>query len=245
MKHFIGTITLLILTLSCKKSEDRACWKFAGETKTIEQSFDKIDSLFLHKDIVYELIQSTENKIEVVGGENLIHFIDFDVEGGNLAISNKNKCAFLRSYKKKVTVKIYASNLKYIYSESSENISSQNTLTYPYLAILIRDGAGKVTLEVQNQSLQIDVTSGWGDFEITGSTNYLGVFCRTGSFCDTRNLSVNISCYAFSRSTGDMYINANDCTLEAYVESRGNIYYTGEPTVISETITGEGELIAL
>lgn len=245
MKTNITFFLFLTLIFSCKKSENRACFKFSGETKTIERSFTKIDTLYLYKNIVYELIQSTENKIEITGGKNLVNFINLELKGGGISISNLNKCAFLRSYKKKVTVKIYASDLKYIYSESSENISSGNTLTYPYLDILIRDGAGTLSLDVENHSLQIDITSGWGNFELRGSTNYLGVFCRTGSFCDTRDLFVNISCFAFSKSTGDMYINANNCVLEAYVENSGNIFYSGEPSSITKTITGKGQLIAL
>ncbi|MGB0932937.1 MAG: GIN domain-containing protein [Lishizhenia sp.] len=245
MKVKIILLFLTAICFSCKKSEDRSCFKFVGASKTIEQSLDQLDSLFLHKNIVYELIQSTENKIEITGGENLVHFIEIDEKNGAVTVRNKNKCHFLRSYKKKVKVTIYASNLRYIYSESSENITCGNTLTFPSLTILIREGAGKLNLDIENSTLQVDITSGWGDFELHGSTEYLNLFCRTGSFCDTRDLKVGNTCFVLNRSTGNMYVNADDCALETFIESRGNIYYTGNPIVISETITGEGKLIAL
>lgn len=242
---YLMYIALILVFFSCKKSEDRACWKFMGDEITLTKAVNSFDSLFAYKNIVFELYEATENKLEITGGENVVNFIEVLEENGKVSIRNKNKCLFLRNYKKKITVKVYASDLKYIYSESSESFTAGNTLNFPSLVVLIRDGAGKMKLNVNNQNLQVDVTHGWGDFELEGNTVNLGIFCRTNSFCDTRKLSVSNKCFVFNRSVGDMYVNTEGCFLETVIENSGNVYYNGTPTAILTTITGEGQLISL
>ena len=68
-----------IFFISCKKEEDRSCFKTTGSIidKIIPLgSFTKID---LGPYIQYELIQDTINFIEISAGENIINFIKIRV----------------------------------------------------------------------------------------------------------------------------------------------------------------------
>lgn len=62
-------ISISIILFSCKKAEDRTCWKSAGDETKLEVSLESFDKLFLREHIVYELVQDSLNKLVITGGD--------------------------------------------------------------------------------------------------------------------------------------------------------------------------------
>ncbi len=63
---------LLIFVSSCKKSENRTCWKTAGKMADTVIYVNDFSKLTLNENMSFELVQDSLNKIEIIGGKNLI-----------------------------------------------------------------------------------------------------------------------------------------------------------------------------
>lgn len=245
MKKYVIVFSLLVF-FSCKKTEDRTCFKFAGdESELIVNTDMEIDSLLLYDNLYYTLIQANETKVVLTGGENLLSHIDLDFKNGSLTINDKNKCKFLRSYKNKIFAKIYVDSISFIHYEGGKELKSLDTLYSNELRLLIRDGAGSTDLTLLNGYTSVVVSHGFGDFILRGETEIGFLNCNTNSFCDTRNFKVNNELIVKSNTVAKMLINTNQCKLFASILQRGNIEYIGVPTSISLNSSGVGQLLDL
>ena len=243
---FVVIISLILVFFSCKKAEERRCFKGVGETSSLEIELNQsFDTLYLYDDINYVLVQSETPKLLIEGGENLITHVGYSVENEILQITNNNTCNFLRNFREKMTVEIHVPTINYIYYEGSESVTNQDTIQSSSLRIRIRDGAGSVNLTVNVGYIASTITHGWGDFSLSGNALIAFVSCRTNSICDTRKLIVANDMIVDSNTEGDMYVNGDDNRLRVDLRTGGNVFYTGEPTTITKTRTGSGELIKL
>jgi hypothetical protein len=244
MRLLILFLSILLLALpSCKKPEDRACWKSAGDEDSAVVVLPNFSKLRITEHLICILVPDTVNKMVVRGGKNLLSFISAEVVDGFLEIKNENKCSFLRSYDKKVTVEIHLNQLEALEFEGTEPLTCSDTLHVDWFTLLIRDGAGPVTLWLNAQQISATLTHGYGDFTLCGVTNTANFNVRSNGYCNTYGLSVLQSIVAISRTQGDLRIRANGCSLSAQTENDGNIYYKGLPSSISFNKYGGGELI--
>jgi len=236
---FIGTLMLF----GCKKSEDRNCFKSTGAMSVKEIELGEFSRLYMGPHLKYVLIQSDENKLRIVGGKNVINFVEPIIEGDILNINNINKCNFLRSYGKIITVYIYFKSLYNITFEGTEEVTCDNVLNLEDVFLTIRDGAGEFNLSINANSLQTIVTHGWGNFNLDGNVNYLRLEVKSNGFCNTNGLAVNDSILVISKTVETVKINIDDCFLRAETGSAGDIWYIGTPTSIVYHNNGSGSLL--
>lgn len=242
VRALIWSFFVLIL-VSCKKSEDRACWKSTGEETSVEMQLDPFSKVFFHEHIEYVLVQDSVEKIIITGGKNLVNFIKVDFVDGFLDVKNENKCFFLRSYKKKIRAEIHFKQINEIIFEGTEPLTNQGLLEFNWLNILIRDGAGSVKLNFKAESIFATISHGWGDFTFTGHTKQANFNIRSNGFCDTYGLTVVDSLTVVSNTQGITKINANGVKLKAQIDTGGDIYYKGTPFSVKLNQYGEGQLI--
>jgi hypothetical protein len=242
VRALIWSFFVLIL-FSCKKSEDRACWKSTGEETSIEIKLDAFSKVFLHEHIEYVLVQDSVEKIVITGGKNLVNFIKVDFVDGFLDVKNENKCFFLRSYKKNIRAEIHFKQINEIIFEGTEPLTNQGLIEFNWLNILIRDGAGSVKLNFNSESIFATISHGWGDFTFTGHTKRANFNLRSNGFCDTYGLTVADSLTVVSNTQGITKINANGVKLKAQIDTGGDIYYKGTPFSVKLNQYGEGQLI--
>lgn len=239
-------ILIAILFFSCKKAEDRTCFKGTGdESERIIYTQEDVDTLFLYDDIYYTLEQSNETKVVLTGGENLLSHIDVEIQNGKLTMTNNNKCRFLRSYKNKIYATVFVDSVKYIHYEGVKEMKSKDTLFSNELRVYIRDGAGSTDLTLVNGYTSVTVTHGFGDFTLRGKSLYANLYCNTNSYCDTRSFQVANDLIVKSNTVGKMLINANNSKLFATIMESGNIEYVGIPFSTTLERNGKGKLIDL
>lgn len=242
-------LVLLVLVLgifSCKKADERSCFKKAGAEKVVSITFEEdIDSLFLNDDLFYTLIPGNKTKIELVGGENLLTFIEVSAKNGKLTVLNNNKCGFLRSYKHEIHAKIYIDSVTYIEYRGSSELKSKDTLFSNELRLEIKDGAGDVNLTVKNGYTSAVITHGFGNYILKGQTLIAFLNCNSNSYCDARGFTATESIFAYSNTVGDMLINADSVPLKAVILQSGNIKYIGAPNSKELIREGNGNLIDL
>jgi hypothetical protein len=243
MKNHLWIIAALLVSASCKKAENRKCFKSAGNPGTKTIVLPAFDRLFLHEHIEYLLIQDSTDRVVIAGGNHLLNFIDCTVTDGQLEIKNQNKCAFLRSYKQKIKVEIHFTTLINLRFEGTEPLNNLDTLNTPYFTMLIRDGAGSVNLKLKSEWIYADIAHGWGDYTLAGSTKFAWLAARSNGYCNTYDLAISDSVEVYSDTPGTMKINANGIPVRGKVKCTGDIWYEGAPTMISVQKTSTGKLI--
>jgi len=243
MKGLIVFLVFVSLLTSCKKAEDRACFKGVGEELTREVEVESFQTLFLGSHIEFVLVQDTVEKVVLTGGENLLNFIGLNIVDGELRVTNDNKCNFLRTYKKSITAEIHLVDITQIEYEGTTPLVCSNQLTCPSLLILIKEGAGEFGLKINNDVLLTNISNGWGNIKISGTTKYAKLEAFSNGFIDAYDLNVLDSMHVISKTPGTMKVNANNALLRSETSSKGDIWYIGTPTLIDHNQYGTGELI--
>lgn len=243
MRHFFWTIVLITGLFSCRKQEDRSCLKTTGADDTLELALPVFDRLVLHEHLEYELIQDSTDKVVVIGGRNLLKYVEAAVTDSVLDVSNTNKCNFLRTLKRKIKVEIHFTRIGNIEYMGTESLKNKGKLKLDYFTFLIKDGAGPVSLNFDAELLLAVITHGWGDFTFSGSVKSANMTIRSNGYCDTYGMTVQDSMTVVSRTQGDVKINVGGAKLKAQTEQDGNIYYKGTPSSINFNKYGNGELI--
>ena len=239
----IYIIGLFIVFVSCKKAENRSCFKFVGNEKTKEVDINEFYKLKLYEHIKFELVQDTVNKVVLVGGENLINVININVSDNTLTITNDNKCNFLRNYDKVVKAEIHFKVLKELDYYGTETLTNRNVLNLPWFSISMIKNASTIDLKLNSNMLFASSSGGYGDFVLSGSTNYASLSASSNGYCNVNKLIVKDSLNVVSNTMGQMKINADKVLLRAELKLRGNIYCIGIPSSSFIKEINSGKLI--
>ena len=243
-KKLILIICVFSVLFACKKPENRSCWKFAGDDSVKEINMLPFNAIVMKEKLQFVLVQDTVEKVVLKGGKNLLNFVELENLNGTLEIENKNKCNFLRSYKKKILVEVHFKNLINIEFAGTEYLTNVGTLQFDWLTFLLRDGSGTVNLNFNAQSLNAQISYGYGDFTFAGQVNQANLSIRSNGYCDTYGLKVLDSITVVSNTQGMVKINADVAKLKAQIDPDGsNIYYTGTPSNVVFYQYGNGSLI--
>ena len=242
MRAIIFSIVCLAMVFSCKKPENRACYKSIGDESIVERSLNNFSLLDLGPHLRYVLVQDTVNKVLLSGGKNLLNFIETNVSDNKLTVVNKNKCNFLRKLDHVIIVEIHFINIINIYSESTEEVFCES-LTTDYLTVTLRDGFGTMMLNVDVLSINVGISHGWANFDLSGQANYAKFNINSNGFGNAYDLVVNDSIHAISNSSEFFKINTNNCVLRSQTHQNGDIWYIGTPTELEHFSYGSGLLL--
>lgn len=229
-----------ILVFSCKKPENRTCFKLLGPETIKEIPLASFDRLDLREHVEFVLIQDSLDKVVLKGGKNLLNLIEATVSNGSLMIENKNRCGFLRNAKKIVIAEIHFTKLINIRFIGTEPLRSQGTIYTDFFTFYSRDGAGDVTLDVNAIHIDAEANHGWCNFTLTGTTQTARICAKSNSYCDVTGLVVTDSIYVASETVGDIKINANNLLIHGYITESGNILYKGTPVGQDVLMNGTG-----
>jgi len=243
MRDLIIVLSVAIMVLGCKKPENRSCAKFTGKNISKEVKLNEFNRLFLGPHLKYILVQDTEEKVVISGGENLVNFIKTEIKDGLLSIRNENKCNFLRSYKKEVTVELHLKKIHNIQFEGTKELICSNTLNLDDVVLVIRDGAGKVNLDLNANSLQTVVTNGWGNFDFKGIVNYLKLEIKANGFGTTYDLDVVDSVHVLTKTQETVSVRFSNGLNRVEVNGGGDVWYKGSPSNLFFNQYGTGQLL--
>lgn len=236
-------LTGLIIFNSCKKQNSCDCLKSYGdivtETRTLSSSFNTLQSF--DKIEVYYIQDTTTTTCtaKIVTGKHLLSNISVEVSNGVLQIKNNNKCNFVRGSHNEVTVYITAPHIQHFLQDGVGNLYSGNTIIENQIDYTINN-SGDVHLNVQVVNI-VGHMFGIGDIYLSGNSQNHLVNAGGECFIYAADL-VTGYCFVVYKSTGEAHVNVSG-ELDAEINYTGNIYYTGNATVIHKTINGSGQLI--
>lgn len=236
--------SLILIFQSCQKPQNRACFKSTGAESSVVIPLDSVYHFNLYKNLRYEIFQDTGRYIKVNGGENLVQLIDVKNENGIVSVNNNNKCNFLRSNEKPVTVEIHYPYFKEFYMEPSDSVIFHDQILSDTLKVEIREGGGSTKLNVDVNYLSVNVTYGTGDYFLEGSANNAEVKIQNNGFADASQFNAS-TIFVYNNSTGDLKINLENSDAFVVLDGTGDIYYSGNPASLVFNKPGSGSLIKL
>lgn len=223
----------------CNKENRCDCFKTTGNDITINRDISSFDTVFVKDKVDVYLIEDSIFKIEIVGGANLVALIKTDITNNKLSIRNENKCNVVRSYKRKIKVYVHAPKLKGIIHRGVGNIYCENELKSDTIFYQVFN-SGDLHLSVSNIYL-FGGANGIGDVHVKGNcTKHLSNINGEG-FLFAEELKTNFS-DLYLKTSGTSKVYATD-ELRVVLTESGDLYYKGNPSTITKTITGTGQLI--
>ena len=212
----VGCVILFtILFTSCKKAENRTCWKTAGKQITKIIPLSEFHEMELHQRLKIELIQDTSSYLEIIAGENLVNFIDWSITDSKLEIWNLNKCPFLRYKNGDVTLKIHFVTLSKLIYWGSELLTNADTIHSNHLDVLMNDGAGDLSLTVLSNTINIQNPHGFANLFLKGACNYLRLDIDGNGCFDAREMQVVDSISVMYASNGRSFLSTNQLKIKA------------------------------
>jgi hypothetical protein len=246
MKKYFYILFLTLVAASCKKPEDRTCFKSVGAYSEKEIKMGTFNKLKLYEYMKFVLIQDSTDKIILKGGENLLNRINLKLSDNRIEIKNENKCHFLRDYSKKVIVEIHFSTLINIEIIGSETLTNIGALNLDLFSLTISDGAGSVNLNNINSNVfKTFLTGGNGDFTLSGKANFAHFIVKGNGYCNTNEFTAKDSLDVITNSSAPIKVNADNTKFRTEVIRNGNIYYIGSPISIRNKEYGSGKLIKI
>ncbi|MBM3163953.1 MAG: DUF2807 domain-containing protein [Bacteroidetes bacterium] len=237
---FLGLFFFVVL--SCRKANERSCFKRSGDPSFRTVVLGSFNRLFLREHIKYVLVQDSTDQVIVRGGANLIPFIEIDEVDGLVTVVNKNRCNFLRNYDIP-TVEIHFTRLINLHFEGTEELYNLDTISTDYLTITLRDGAGTIDLTLNAIDIKAENTNGWGSMVLRGSTQSLRANLMGDGAFHFEELKVLNSLKILTVSSREQKIRAEAIPLQVQIDGMGNIRYWGYPSTISLNKYGSGDLI--
>jgi hypothetical protein len=238
-KYLSLLIIVFLALFSCGK--ESSCFKSTGKIITEQRAISN-DVITIKTEINIDIIitQSTEAKLIIEGGENLLPYINTSVSGTELTISSDNKCSMFRDYSIPITVYLSIPNLTKIDYTGQGTITSNNTLNFPDFRFETSKGTGSVNLNLNANNVSVLQHTGPSDVTLSGITNNLYAYSGETGWQYLNGLIAN-NVHVNNGGTGDIIVTANNSLLVELI-SIGNIDYYGNPAVTVSKHTGSGEL---
>ncbi|MBC8319467.1 MAG: DUF2807 domain-containing protein [Bacteroidetes bacterium] len=243
-KNLLLIILLLTFLPSCKKGGVSDCFYSSGKLTMQERNIDDFNTILLKDNVNLILNKSENNGIVVEAGSNLVGGIKTEVnQNGVLEIRNDNQCNWIRSFESPINIHLNYVDFDTVEYRSIGDITNTDTLKTDSLWINVHEGAGKIDLKLDVLKLYASLHYGTASIVLSGTCGLSYVYSASFGLIDMINLESNFI-YVNNRSSNDIYLRVVT-NLGATIENVGNIYYAGNPPIVTLNKIGSGELIKM
>lgn len=229
---------------SCRNDNAPDCLKQAGQNTSERRAFSgSIQELSVDDAIDVEIRTDLRGAIEVEGPEYLLNGIVTEQDGGILSIRNENTCNWVRNLGIRFKVIIHASQLESMHFKGQGDVIFLDTLYSHHFAFENGQGFGDVLIRYVGDSLNITNPAGYANFIVQGSSRAAAFYHQGLGVFDASDYTSS-AVYSNNSSINQMYVNPIGYFF-AKLTNKGNTYYSGNPDLIDQAISGSGRLIAL
>jgi hypothetical protein len=242
IKLFIAVLPLLsILLTGCEKDEG-ACVSSTGKVIIQERPAQYFQTVEVYDNINLILTQDiAASRIMVEAGKNLMEGIITEIDSGRLVIRNNNRCNWLRSFEIPINVYLTFPDLDTIIFRAAGNITCSNAWTNESVCLDVIEGAGNIDLKLQVYRSFILVRYGTTSINLEGFSQVSTLISHGFGPLHAENLISKFT-YVSTRSPNDLFVYSS-VEMAVEIGNIGNVYYRGDPAVITTNIYGEGKLI--
>ncbi len=231
-----------MLGTSCKKENLCDCVKSTGKDITSTRDVSNFNAITVRDKIDLILTQGPVFEVKVEAGANLQSLIKTTISYDTLKIENKNRCNWVRGYKRKIKVYITAPNFNFLNNKGLGTISNTGEITQDSIKVKLSN-SGDVKLNL-NTNVVRGGAHGNGDLYLSGVSNRLEYDYVGTNYLYAYDLKVNSFIYLHSVTLGKSFVNApENGEMDIRIDQAGNVYYKGNPATINLTRNNKGDLI--
>ena len=236
MKAFILISVFSISLISCAQDGVRGNGNRITENRSVSSKFNKVESAGAFEIIINEGPQN--GKIKLEGDSNILDKIEVEVEDNTLKIRQKKGFNFSLN-SGQVTVSFQAKNLESIGLSGSGSITAKGTQKVDDFGVAL-SGSGDIDVNVSARHVSAAI-SGSGNINLAGKAqSFEAGISGSGDVnafdLKTKNSEIGIS------GSGNVKISA-DGELTGAIAGSGDIYYKGNPSKVSVSSGGSGDVI--
>jgi hypothetical protein len=178
------------------------------------------------------------SSIIVEGDENLLQYIETEVEGNKLVIKTKGKVN-LRS-KNKVTVYVSVTRLTGVSLSGSGDIMGEGKFRNDGPTDFHLSGSGNIRMGFDKIGTADVSVSGSGNVQLTGSAKAVNAKVSGSGNIDCSDL-ISDDATARISGSGNIRVNANK-SVDANISGSGGVTYRGAATDVRKHVSGSGRL---
>lgn len=244
---FIIVVFSCITVVSCDSENALDCFQSAGSRVTLSLTMSEFNSVLVNRDIVLEIVQSSQYGVTIETGENLLNEVSAKVIDGRLILSDDNTCNYVRDYG--ITkIRVETPNLIEIRSSTQYDISSIGTLNFEDLTLVSEDAdqtstftVGDFRLTLNSENVEI-VSNNLAFFYLNGFVENLDIdfFNGDGRLEGEDLIAQNV--IVFHRSSNDIIVNPQQ-SLKGELRHTGNLISKNVPPVVEVEELYTGQLI--
>lgn len=220
----------LMLGLAACGGDPDSCFKSAGseatETRSITVDFQEIVVEGKIDLVLFPAESGTQQDITLQGGENLLEFIETEVEGKQLRLSVNTTCNFFRSYKKRFQVRVpFSADVHLLNILTDARVNSADTLVFDSLRLL-HQGTDDAHLLTDCRFLDAEIQN-LGSISLDGRASIFASYINDAGGLDAGDYN---AAYNFVAHYGinDVYVYAEKgFGIENY--RSGRVFYRGDP----------------
>lgn len=234
-------ILFLLLVLVSIKASAQWPWeriegngKMTKQTRSVGSYTGIASSGFWDVMIAY----GESNTITVEGDENLLQYIETEVEGGKLSIKTKGKVN-LRS-RNKVTVYVSLTRMTNISLSGSGDIMGEGKFRNEGTTEFHISGSGSIRMNFDKVGTAEVSISGSGNLQLVGSAHTVNARISGSGNADCSEV-ISDDATAHISGSGNIKLNANK-SVDASISGSGNVTYKGVATDIKKHVSGSGRL---
>ncbi|HRP31968.1 MAG TPA: head GIN domain-containing protein [Agriterribacter sp.] len=236
MKKIISPLLVISLLISLGCGDNIQ----GNGNKTAEsRQVGKFHSVRLTGPMNVQLIQGADNALEIEAEENIIPYIETNVDEGKLTIKYKDGVHI--NNREDITVRVTLPQLQEADITGSGDITSETKLTGRDEIELAITGSGNMNLELDAPSVEAKIT-GSGDIFLSGQTRDIECTSTGSGKIDATALKAE-NAVVKTLGSGEVHVFAS-IKLDATVNGSGDITYKGGASVNSK-IHGSGTVKAM
>lgn len=236
-------ITLSVLAFILSFSMNAQWWgsgekiKGNGNVVTEKRSTSSYDAVAVGGSFDVVLVEGKEGNLKLSGEENLLQYIETEVNNGTLKIRVKRNTNLRITKKLVVTVPI--TEIDDVSLGGSGNISNQGTLKSRDFRVSL-GGSGTIDLNIDVSEVSTNI-GGSGNIKLRGNSNEMSCNIAGSGTIKAYELKVN-SLDAVIAGSGDIrsFVKSR---IKAKVVGSGSIYYKGNPDKIDTKSLGSGSVV--
>lgn len=237
-RHFSYILIILVFATSCI---DEALFN-AGDKLTKEVNLPDYSTIEIESTFEIEIISDTVNKVLITCGENLQPFVKISQANDILYLRHEIKNNWSRKYDR-VKLEFHTKPFSRINVRNPVKIYTTKVYKAPTFAIVDFMKYSELDIHIDVESCLVAMSSdNFGQFRVKGKARE-SQFWGWGSCRLQADSLVTEYCNVLHRGIGNVFVNVTK-QLDADIQAAGNIYYTGNPSVVNlRQKPGAGNLI--
>jgi len=237
-KTFTLLLALSILLSNAQDWNNREKIKGNGKETIISKTTTEYDAIHAGGFFDVELVSGKEGNIKIKGEENLLEFINIEVNDNVLKVYIDKSKQLECSNNKKIVITIPFDKINTIKFSGSGDIYTQNKISGSYLELKL---AGSGDMKIDTDAAKVVASlAGSGNIVLSGKTADLDLSLAGSGDIDSKSLMAN-NINAKVAGSGDIIVNSTN-KLSAKVTGSGNIQYKGKPESLDKVVSGSGSI---